>query len=79
MPHIDELQPGELLPCPFCGAGETQLQVNNGVWTGMRYAEPVSFEVRHWCQRIEGQPSPRLIARVGRDRISAITAWNTRT
>lgn len=67
----------ELLPCPFCGAGETIIVENGRMWTGQRYSDPVSVEVRHWCPAVEGQPG-RMIARVGRDEASAIAAWNTR-
>lgn len=67
----------ELKPCPFCGAGETLIHVNQGTWTGRGYGEPVSVEVRHWCTEEPGQPS-RAIIRVGRDEASAIAAWNNR-
>ena len=66
-----------LLPCPFCGAGDTQLHENGRVWSGMRYSAPTSVSVRHWCTPVEGQPS-RMIERVGRDEASAIEAWNRR-
>jgi hypothetical protein len=66
-----------LKPCPFCAAGETQIVENGRVWLGMRWSEPVSVSVRHWCTPVEGQPS-RPIERVGRDRDSAIAAWNMR-
>ena len=71
-------EPTELLPCPFCGAGESQIHVNKGTWNGHGYGEPVSVEVRHWCADVPGQPS-RMISRAGRDEESAIAAWNTRT
>jgi hypothetical protein len=67
----------KLLPCPFCGAGETTIFENGKMWLGMKYSEPSSVSVRHHCPRIDGQPS-RMIERVGRDRASAISAWNTR-
>lgn len=66
-----------LLPCPFCGGGTTEIQENGKVWSGMKYSEPASVSVRHWCDEIKGQPS-RLIERVGRDEASAIAAWNRR-
>ena len=71
-------EPTELLLCPFCGAGESQIHVNKGTWNGRGYGEPVSVEVRHWCADVPGQPS-RMISRAGRDEASAIAAWNTRT
>jgi hypothetical protein len=73
----DNTMRAALLPCPFCGAGETAIHVNQGTWTGMRYGEPVSVEVRHWCSQEPGQPSRGLV-RVGRDEAAAIAAWNRR-
>ena len=69
--------PTPLKPCPFCGGGETILHVNKGTWNGQRYGEPVSVEVRHWCEPVDGQPG-RMLDRVGRDEASAIAAWNRR-
>lgn len=66
-----------LLPCPFCGAGETTLKENGKMWTGQGYSAPVSVSVQHWCTPVEGQPS-RMIERVGRDEASAVAAWNRR-
>jgi len=66
-----------LKPCPFCGAGTTEITPNGRMWTGMKYSEPSSVSVRHWCEAVPGQPS-RMIERVGRDEASAIYAWNTR-
>ena len=67
----------ELLPCPFCGAGETSLRKNGCVWAGMEYTAPISISVVHHCDEIPGQPS-RMIERIGRDEESAIAAWNRR-
>ena len=66
-----------LKPCPFCGAGETQIRAAKGVWNGSGYGQPVSYSVVHWCSNVLGQPM-RVIERIGRDRASAIEAWNTR-
>lgn len=68
---------GELKPCPFCGAGSTEIVENGKMWTGMKYSEPTSVSVRHWCDKVEGQPS-RMLERVGRDWESAVAAWNQR-
>lgn len=67
----------ELKPCPFCGGGTTQFVENGRVWSGMKYTDPISVSVQHWCDPVPGQPS-RGIERVGRDKASAITLWNTR-
>ncbi len=66
-----------LLPCPFCGAGNTEIRDNGKVWSGMGYTAPTSTSVFHHCTPAAGQPS-RAIERVGRDRASAIAAWNQR-
>ena len=66
-----------LLPCPFCGGGEFEIMENGKIWTGQKFTEPISVSVRHWCEKIEGQPS-RMLERVGRDTDGAIAAWNTR-
>ena len=68
----------ELLPCPFCGAGTTEIRQNGRPWLGTRYGDPSSVSVRHWCEPIDGQPS-RMIERAGRDRAAAVAAWNMRT
>lgn len=66
-----------LKPCPFCGAGSTEIVENGKMWTGMKYSDPTSVSVRHWCDKVEGQPS-RMLERVGRDWESAVAAWNQR-
>lgn len=70
-------QTKDLLACPFCGAGTTQVRVQKGTWNGHGYGEPVSVSVFHWCDPVPGQPS-RAIERVGRDHEAAIEAWNIR-
>jgi len=74
MPATDQHQ---LLPCPFCGAGTSELHEAGRTWNGHAYGEPSSVSVRHWCEPVEGQPS-RMIERIGRDKSSAIAAWNLR-
>jgi hypothetical protein len=71
---IDEAK-AQLLPCPFCGAGDTQLREVKH-WTGMS-SVVLSVSVYHWCEPVEGQPG-RVIERIGRDEESAIAAWNRR-
>ena len=68
----------QLLPCPFCGAGETIIKENGKVWMGSHYGEPSSVSVHHYCEPVVGQPH-RGLERVGKDRQSAINAWNLRT
>jgi hypothetical protein len=74
---MDKQTEPKLLPCPFCGGEEVRFRGNGAIWNGMGYSEPVSISIIHHCLLIEGQPS-RAIERVGKDRDSAIAAWNMR-
>jgi len=74
---MDDTPIPTLKSCPFCGAGDTQIKDGSRVWSGMKYGEPSSVSVVHWCPATPGQPS-RMIERIGRDRASAIEAWNRR-
>ncbi len=65
----------DLLPCPFCGGGETEVQEET-YWTGMRSAIS-SVSVRHWCPRAEGQLQ-NLFDVKAKTREGAIAKWNTR-
>lgn len=70
----------ELKLCPFCNGGETRIdetRLHRGVTTNPRQNPVVSAEVKHWCEPEEGQPHRRMITMTGRDRESAIKAWNT--
>jgi hypothetical protein len=68
----------DLLPCPFCGGREFEIKENGKMWSGTKYTNPVSVSVLHWCEEIPGQPSSRMIERVGRDLESAVASWNMR-
>ena len=65
-----------LRPCPFCGGGETQFRLNGKTWMGMKWSEPISVSIVHWCEPLPG-PS-RMIERIGRDIEQAIERWNMR-
>lgn len=67
----------KLKPCPFCGAGTTEIREQGKVWAGMKWGEPTSVVVLHHCELRPGQPH-RGIERIGRDLDSAIAAWNMR-
>lgn len=67
-----------LLPCPFCGGGSFDVRLYGRSWTGQRWSAPTSVSIRHWCPHVDGQPSPVMIERMGRDMESAIAAWNVR-
>ena len=74
-PYTDDVLK-RLLPCPFCGAGQTIVRVNGRTWAGMKYSDPLSVSVLHWCSE---QPGPsRMIERIGRDLEQAIERWNMR-
>jgi hypothetical protein len=65
-----------LLPCPFCGAGETQIRLNDQTWLGTRYSEPTSVSLLHHCKQVAGPWRPIEI--IGRDLAQAVERWNTR-
>lgn len=65
----------ELLPCPFCGGGQTEIHENKH-WTGMRYLV-MSVEVKHWCFRSEGELQS-FITLKDKTEEDAITKWNRR-
>jgi hypothetical protein len=69
----------ELLPCPFCGGGETSIRENRHSPTMSGCGGLISVEITHWCPAVPGQPSRNTITRTGRDHASAIAAWNRRT
>lgn len=68
-----------LEPCPFCGAGTTEIRPQKPTWNGglKPPSEPISVSIWHWCEPVEGQPN-RGFERIGRDETSAIAAWNQR-
>jgi len=63
----------ELKPCPFCGAGTSQIRENT-YWTGMRNIVQ-SVSVMHWCVRPQGHQQ-NIITIYGKTREEAIEAWN---
>lgn len=68
----------KLKPCPWCGdAGITQIHENKQWLGGITPSSLISVSIEHWCKETDGQPG-RIIERIGRDRESAIKAWNER-
>ena len=67
-----ERRESELRPCPFCGAGETQIR-DQTVWTGQR-SVVTSVEIHHWCEPKSTQLRSHLRV-VGKTREEAIEAW----
>jgi len=76
-PQISQ-EAARLLPCPFCGAGETDVHETR-LRPRMDGKEPalVSVEIRHWCAGLDGLVGTGINFR-GRDHESAIAAWNRR-
>lgn len=68
----------DLLPCPFCGGGETRISENRHSPTMSGNGGLISVEITHWCPAVPGQPSRNTVTRTGRDHASAIAAWNRR-
>jgi hypothetical protein len=68
----------DLMSCPFCGAGETELIEYPRTPAPRMDGKPfpvTSAEIRHWCKR----PDRVVIAIVrfrGRDLATVISAWN---
>lgn len=70
-----------LMPCPFCGGGETRIEenrLNRAPMMSGKESPVISVEIRHWCPPQQGQPRRNHVVKVGRDMNSAIAAWNRR-
>lgn len=66
----------DLLPCPFCGGGQTIVQESKP-FPRLEYRQSTNTTVLHRCtpsKELRG----RAISFIGRDRASAIAAWNQR-
>jgi hypothetical protein len=62
-----------LLPCPFCGSGETYVR-EAAHWTGKRNVV-ISATIMHHC---EGKPMQNLLQVKGKTAEDAALKWNTR-
>lgn len=78
LPIESDKATGALLPCPFCGSGETEVKENFMWQGGHRPSSLISVEVLHWCGKTQGMLSRRNVIMAGWDRESAIAAWNYR-
>lgn len=69
----------DLLPCPFCGAGETVYREER-LPPRMDGKQPslISATVQHWCGVKPGVVASGIQFR-GRTREDAVAAWNRRT
>lgn len=70
-------QTPDLLPCPFCGGGETIVQEGSKPFPRLKYRQPTSAAVMHRCTPSEDGLA-HTVSLVGQDRASAIAAWNQR-
>jgi hypothetical protein len=73
----DELK-ASLKPCPFCGAGETDVRETRHWGPINRPSEIISVSIHHWCGKQAGVLRSHIEFR-GRDHESAQKAWNART
>lgn len=64
-----------LLPCPMCGAGETQIDARYHPPTMTRPGSLMYVNIIHWC---EGEGLKTTIKVVGRDHFDAQYKWNQR-
>lgn len=70
---------GSLKPCPFCGAGETRVDVHT-MWTGMR-SIPTHVTIRHWCpqdRETSGGAWTPTFSFTGKTQEQAEALWNRR-
>jgi hypothetical protein len=68
----------KLLPCFFCGEDSFEVEEGGKIWMGMRYSEPLSYTIRHWCPEIPNNISQPSVSRKGKTLEDAIKEWNTR-
>lgn len=66
----------DLLPCPFCAAGETLVDPKH-YWTGMS-SQVISVEVRHWCGPEETSVRGSSITMRAKTEEEAVAKWNRR-
>lgn len=69
----------DLLPCPWCGAGETRIEPQGQTWRGMSYSDPICYRLVHFCGGIlpDDYVTNRMEMR-GRTEDQCVEAWNIR-
>lgn len=67
-----------LLPCPFCGAGETSVGPDSKHWAGMSW-KILSWQVRHWCQEPDRGVRGSMVIIRAKTEPEVIEKWNRRT
>ena len=68
-----------LLPCPFCGKGETDVREYRLPPSMSGKSSLISVEINHWCPVMPGGLTRRSVSFAGREATDAIAAWNRRT
>lgn len=69
-----DITPNTLYNCPFCGAG-TFTYTTTRTWLGMRWSDPFSHILKHWCVKGEGDLNCFLEFRC-KTREQLISKWN---
>jgi len=76
---IDEEDVSDLLPCPFCGAGDTRISAS---YLPPRMEGPgavISVTIRHWCENRQAGANVANRMVTARDRAPAVAEWNRRS
>ena len=70
----------ELLPCPFCGGGNTTIEGKGQIWRGVKgYSDPQWYQLNHYGKLSATDDFPRCSVEFRcRTEAKAIEAWNTR-
>lgn len=63
-----------VMPCPFCGAGETRFDEQKH-WTGLRYVV-IAVTLRHWCDSNDARKPTITITRKTED--ECLLVWERR-
>ena len=68
----------ELLPCPFCGAGETIMSEKHMPPRMSGPGQLISVEIRHWCQKYGYGLSRLNVCIAAQTHEAVVLMWNTR-
>lgn len=68
----------DLLSCPFCDGGETQIEETRTQPTMSGKSSVIGVYIIHWCSGLTKGAQRITISVHGRNRDDAIEAWNRR-